>query len=54
MTHSVTQSDSRETIRKVFTLYDDEKRGYLTINNLRRVAKDIGEEISEETLQQMI
>lgn len=48
MTHSVTGSDSKETIRKVFTLYDEDKTGYISIVNLRRLAKDINEEITEQ------
>lgn len=50
MTHKVTERDSKADISKVFTLYDDEKTGYISIKNLRRLALDIGEEIGEEEL----
>lgn len=46
MTHTVSSSDQRGTIEKVFALYDDEKTGYLSIKNLRRVAQDLGEDIT--------
>lgn len=46
MTHRVTESDTRADINRVFALYDDEKTGYISIKNLRRLAKDIGEQIS--------
>ena len=54
MTHRVSNQSSREAIDKVFPLYDDEKTGYLSVKNLRRVAQELGENISEEELQEMI
>ena len=54
MTHRVNNQSSREAINKVFPLYDDEKTGYLSVKNLRRVAQELGENISEEELQEMI
>ena len=54
MTNRITDKDSRANYRKVFNLYDDERTGYISIKNLRRVAKDLGEDIQEEELQQMI
>ena len=54
MTHRVNNASSRESIDKVFPLYDDEKTGYLSVKNLRRVANELGEKISEEELQEMI
>ena len=54
MTNRISDKDSRSNFRKVFNLYDDERTGYISIKNLRRVAKDLGEDISEEELQQMI
>lgn len=48
MTHTVTSGDQRSTIAKVFALYDDEKTGYVSIKNLRRVAQDLGEDITEK------
>lgn len=54
MTHRVTNNSTREAINKVFPLYDDEKTGYLSVKNLRRVAQELGENVSEEELQEMI
>lgn len=50
MTHRVTERDTRADINKVFALYDNEKTGYISAKNLRRLAQDIGEEIPEEEL----
>jgi len=48
MTHKVTEKDSREDLRKVFSLYDDEKTGYISVKTLRRLAQDIGEDVKED------
>ena len=39
---------------QVFRLFDEENQGFITIKNLRRVAKELGENISEEELQEMV
>jgi Ca2+-binding EF-hand superfamily protein len=42
MTNRVGTGSSRETIRKVFPLYDDEKTEHISVKNLRRVAMELG------------
>ena len=54
MTARVSDKDSRENIRKIFNLFDDEKTGFISIKNLRRVAQELGENVSEEELQELI
>lgn len=54
MTSRVSDKDSRENIKKVFNLFDDEKTGYLSIKNLRRIVRELGENIEEHELQEMI
>ena len=54
MTKRVNDRDSRANINKIFALYDDERTGYISIKNLRRVAQELSENISEEELQELI
>lgn len=54
MTARISEKDSRDDVRKVFNLFDDEKTGYISIKNLRRVAKELGETIEDSDLQEMI
>lgn len=46
LTKKVNDRDSRENIRKIFYLFDDEKTGFIAVNNLQRIAKELGEVVS--------
>ena len=39
---------------QAFRLFDDDETGFITLKNLRRVAKEIGENMTDEELQEMI
>ena len=54
MTKKVNDKDTRANINKVFALYDDERTGFISVKNLRRVAQDLGENVSEEELNELI
>ena len=35
-------SNSREMFRTIFNCYDDEKTGYISVKNLRKLTRDMG------------
>ncbi len=45
---------SKQGLKRVFALFDDEKTGFISIKNLRRVVKEVGENIDDAELQEMI
>lgn len=54
MTKRVNDRDSRANIAKIFALYDEERTGYISAATLKKVALDLGENISESELQELI
>lgn len=50
MTARMSDKDTREDINKVFWLFDDDTTGHVTLKNLRRVARELGETMTEEEL----
>jgi Ca2+-binding EF-hand superfamily protein len=45
---------TKKTVKKVFSLFDDERAGFVSTKNLRRLVKELGVDISDNELQIMI
>jgi Ca2+-binding EF-hand superfamily protein len=47
-------NDKRSEVRKVFDLFDVDRKGYINVDDLGRVATDLGEVMDRQELQEMI
>ena len=54
MTARINEKESKEDIRKVFRLFDEDNSGYITSQNLKRIARDLGENMEEIEIKEMI
>ncbi len=51
MASKMAEKDSKEEILKAFKLFDDDETGRISFTNLKRVANELGENLTDEELQ---
>ncbi len=51
MSIKMQDKDAREEVLKAFRLFDDDETGAISFKNLKRVAKELGENLTDEELQ---
>ena len=54
ITSKLGDKETKEGINKIFDLFDDDGTGFININNLKRVAKELGETMNPDELQEML
>ena len=54
MTDKFAQRDPRQEMIKAFQLFDEQNTGKISLRSLRRVARELGENMSDDELQAMI
>lgn len=57
-TSKVSDKNSKKETDKIFRMFDSsdssrQGKGYITLNDLKRIAEDLGEEMTEEEIQDM-
>ena len=51
MHQRISARDPEEELRKAFALFDEEGSGRISLRNMRRIAKELGEPLSDDELQ---
>ncbi|XP_036170613.1 centrin-4 [Myotis myotis] len=54
MSLKMSEKDEKEELLKAFKLFDDDATGSITLNNIKRVAKELGETLTDDELQEML
>ncbi|XP_036279833.1 centrin-4 [Pipistrellus kuhlii] len=54
MSIKMSEKDEKEELLKAFKLFDDDATGTITLNNIKRVAEELGETLTDDELQEML
>merc|ERR1719198_335578 len=54
MTNKILNKDPKDDMVKAFRLFDEDQTGFVTLKNMKRVAKETNQTLDEEELQEML
>merc|ERR1712182_118705 len=54
MTHKIPNKDPKDDLLKAFRLFDDDGTGFVTFKNIKRVAKETNQTLTDDELQEML
>ena len=54
MTQKIQTRNPEEELRKAFELFDEDGTGRITLRNMRRISRELRENLSDDELQSMI
>ena len=54
ITSKLGDRESKEGIQKIFNLFDTDRKGSISLKDLKRVSKELGESMSDEELREML
>ena len=54
MTARISDQNTKQDLERVYKLFDLDRNGDIRLADLKRVAKELGEDISDEELQEII
>merc|ERR1712139_346653 len=54
MTNKILNKDPKDDLLKAFRLFDDDQTGSVTFKNIKRVAKETNQSLSDDELQEML
>ena len=54
LTSRISTTSTRQDIERVFKLFDSENTGEITAKDMMRVCKELGDEMSEKDVQEII
>merc|ERR1712057_72227 len=54
MTHKILNKDPKDDMLKAFRLFDDDQTGFVALKNLKRVAKETNQTLTDDELQEML